>query len=351
MRYKEVVFSYTLKCDCLCAHCCLDCSPQRWEKIGYNLARNYIKELAKNNIRYIAFTGGEPLLFLKELYGLMGLANNFGIKSIIVTNAKWAKSENIANKRASNLAKLGLREIQISTDRFHLQCVPFENVINAIKAFKRFNVKVTILIARINKDSIADKLKNKLKKYGVRVIEQAIVPFSKRSYSLLKEYPFSTIKLSKMKEIGCRSTLSPTIASNQKMYICCSADFNFIKEFSPLILGDLKKNNLSKLIKEAQVNRIIDVLYLWGPKGLFNLIKKKIKNKKIKRKYNGYCDLCYTLLNNKNIIKIIKKTLKEKSVIYKIEAAKIFKKFDKEKNIKRNKWWKDEEFNKIKEIR
>jgi MoaA/NifB/PqqE/SkfB family radical SAM enzyme len=333
MRYFEISLSYTLKCNAYCAHCCVNAGPSQNKKISIGNAKKLISDAKRYGIKFIAFTGGEPTLFRKELLEIMKFSKANKIKNILVTNAWWAKTVKTSEAFVKQLKKAGVIEIQISTDVFHTAFIPFDNIINAIKAIKKYRIKPVVMFTRIKNDKETVELINKTKKFKIKIIEQPVVPFNGRSKNLPKTFLYR-LPLKKMRYVGCISVLSPTISPDLILYACCASDFSFIKD-SALFLGNLKKQSLYKLLKQNENNRILDILYLWGPKFIFDLVKRKrsflVKN--FPKEYYGYCDLCYRICKNKAIINFLKSELKKKEFIKKIEIAKLIK-YNKIKNMK-----------------
>jgi MoaA/NifB/PqqE/SkfB family radical SAM enzyme len=325
VKYYEISFSYTLKCNALCAHCCVNSTPQNNCKLDLEEAKRFILDAKKYGINFIAYTGGEVTLFKEELFKLFEFAKKNKIKNILVSNAIWATNEKKAEDFVKELKKRGVVEIQVSTDMFHTKFIPFNNVVNAIKAIKKLKIKPVIMLARIKGDTETKELKDKLKKFKIKIIEQPVVPFTGRSQNIPKKRLF-VLPLKDMKNIGCISVLSPTISPTKKVYACCASDFSFSDD-SSLFLGNLNKESFYQILKKQEKNKLIDAIYLWGPKFLYDLVKKG-KPKLVEdfpEEYYGYCDLCYRLAKNKKIVYFLKEKLKDKELQKKISIAKMVK--------------------------
>ncbi|MBU1120330.1 radical SAM protein, partial [Candidatus Micrarchaeota archaeon] len=64
-------FFYTYKCNALCRHCIYSCSIKRKEKMKPGTVSSQLKELSKAGIKKVFFSGGEPLLYQKEIISLL----------------------------------------------------------------------------------------------------------------------------------------------------------------------------------------------------------------------------------------------------------------------------------------
>lgn len=339
VQYYEISFSYTLKCNALCDHCCIASSPQKKQKLKVEDVKKYLRASKKYGVKYAAFTGGEVTLYVEELLDILSYSKKLGIMNILVTNAHWARGIQDANCFVGLLKERGVVEIQISTDMFHLKYIPFNNVIYAIEASRRNQIKPIVMLARVKNDRKTLALKKKLIELDVDIVEQPVVPFSGRSCKIHRKR-LHTISLLQMKHIGCISVLSPTISPSNKIYACCASDFSFSKK-SLLYLGDLKKISLYEVLRIQQNNKILDALYLWGPKYLFDLVRKQKPNlvEAFPKVYHRYCHLCYMLLKNFKIVKFLKREFNDPALLRRIEIAKMIKyQKIKEMRNKKNPW-------------
>ena len=324
-KYFEISFSLTSKCNAKCEHCCVDASPSRTELIKKNQLLKLIDEASRYGIKYIAFTGGEVSLCNDHLFYALKQCKRNGIKSIVVTNAHWADNITLAEKYLCILESLDVIEIQYSTDMFHLPHIKFDNVCNAINATKCTSIKPVVMLTRVKNDTITMELKNMLLKLGIEIVEQQVVPFSGRSMGIDKEVLYS-YNIDDMRQIGCISVLSPTICPESNLYACCASDFGQLKN-SNLHFSDLNNESLCSTLKRYENDPIIDSLYLWGPKYLYELIIKKEKNllKNFKKIYYGYCDLCYSIMRDKSIIECLSEIFEDDQLRKRIRIGKLVK--------------------------
>lgn len=332
-NYYEISLSYTLKCNALCDHCCVNAGPKNHIKMTFKNAKSYIEAAAVAGIKYIAYTGGEVTLFWSELIKLLQTAKDNGIRNIVVSNAHWATSPRTANSFAGKFQKYGVEEVQVSTDMFHQRFIPFQYVRNAIDAIHSNDMRPIVMLARMKWDDETERLLTQLKKLNVEIVQQPVVPFAGRSQLLPKDRLYS-MNVDNMKHHGCVSILSPTVSPSNKVYACCASDFSFA-DSSALCLGDLSSDTLDKVLLAHQDDRIIDVLYLWGPKYIYDLValEHPVLIQNIGEIYYGYCHLCYELMKRDEIVGFLRNKLKDPSIIKRIEIAK----FVKHEKIKKNK--------------
>ena len=136
---KMVTIIITRKCTISCPMCFFGCSPNREEVIPKELALKAIEEINQLHVKTLGITGGEPFLEFDLMKDLVEKADSYGMTPIVVTNAHWATSEEVALSKLNDLRKLGLSWIQISLDEQHQRFIPLERVSNVIKAAKKLN--------------------------------------------------------------------------------------------------------------------------------------------------------------------------------------------------------------------
>ncbi|MCD6472401.1 radical SAM protein [Candidatus Aerophobetes bacterium] len=105
----KVFFEITFRCNFRCKNCDIWKKP-KGDEINTIQTRDILKQLAKNNVLHVSFSGGEPFL-RKDLLDLIKLANNLGMKTSVNTNG-WF----INHKVAKEICHSGLDTIYISLD-------------------------------------------------------------------------------------------------------------------------------------------------------------------------------------------------------------------------------------------
>lgn len=130
-------------CNAGCWFCNFASSKDSF-RLGMDEYKEILEECKKDKIKYIRFTGGEPLLHT-DIDKFILLANEYGIKTSIITNGF------LLPQKIDDLADCGLDQIIISIDDLfekhdnNRKIVGlFEKTIIAIKKAKSRNIKVRI---------------------------------------------------------------------------------------------------------------------------------------------------------------------------------------------------------------
>src|SRR5262245_13009048 len=116
------VLLYTMNCNIDCAHCSVDSHRHRPERMTLDQARALVRGLCDvPDIKFIDITGGEPLLYPKEIKELAKLAKEQGKQVRVVSNGFWAASVERAEKVIREMRDAGVESIGISIDEWHLK--------------------------------------------------------------------------------------------------------------------------------------------------------------------------------------------------------------------------------------
>jgi len=106
-----VVWNCTRQCNLSCIHCYASADNHRSpNEMDTAAGKAFIRELVRFEVPVLLFSGGEPLL-RKDIFELMGLARNLGLRIGLSTNGTV-----ITPATASELKRLGMAEVGISLD-------------------------------------------------------------------------------------------------------------------------------------------------------------------------------------------------------------------------------------------
>lgn len=134
IQEREIAIMFSRTCNITCRHCGIESSPHNKSRMRLIDAKQYVLEASGvPGIRKITFTGGEPLLFQREHLELVRLASDAGLSTRIVTNGFWAKNKRRGLELLSRFKDAGLREINFSADKFHLEHMPARTLRNALE--------------------------------------------------------------------------------------------------------------------------------------------------------------------------------------------------------------------------
>ena len=121
---RTLVLHPTQQCNAACDHCATFSSPKTMTSLESGLVSAAIRQASDAGFTHIVFSGGEVTLTGKRLLDGIRLAVGLGLKTQMVTNGWWAKTEKAARRHATNFSEAGLTEINFSTGDQHARFVP-----------------------------------------------------------------------------------------------------------------------------------------------------------------------------------------------------------------------------------
>lgn len=131
-----LTFVTTFKCTASCKNCCFACSPNREERLSIEEMKSYVDQAINScqSIKVLVLTGGETFLIGRDLCEIIEHASLKKLATRIVTNGYWAKTYDFAYKKLEKLRSVGLKELNFSTGDDHQKFVPYQNIVNGIRA-------------------------------------------------------------------------------------------------------------------------------------------------------------------------------------------------------------------------
>jgi len=298
-----------------CPHCIVEAGPHRKEEMPLEDAINWILEAKKYKNGYIvglALTGGEPFQNLDKLSRISQTADELGFTVSAVTNSFWASSKERANKIIQKVS--GVRALGFSTDEYHQKAVPIEYVENAIWAAKMNLRLYNIGVCTDNReDPKFRKTINRLREIGeednIRVA--FTFPVGRGQTCDLSH------KTSSEPAEGCCTMAGSPITFPNGRVIACIGPVITLPPGHPLFLGNLKNESLNDILERAEMNTILHLIRVWGPKKLFLLLKEQHYDNLLPNNYveESICDCCYKLLSNNKIVDVLKDIIIDKKLI------------------------------------
>src|SRR5215467_5147235 len=112
---KQLSIMPTLRCTAACAHCGTHSSPKVRTKLDRSALFKAIEEAAEIKYAAVVFTGGEPLLEWDLTVAGIRHAAKLGLRTRIVSNGFWARTDDRAKSAICELMDAGLDELNLST--------------------------------------------------------------------------------------------------------------------------------------------------------------------------------------------------------------------------------------------
>jgi MoaA/NifB/PqqE/SkfB family radical SAM enzyme len=327
---KEIELDLTNYCPLNCDFCGINSTNNRGKSFflkKYQI-KNAILLAKKLECSTINFSGGEPL-FNPNIFYAIQLAHKAGLRTVLFSNAYYAKKFINTCRITGKLKKSGLDKLEIALDVDHLKKIPYANILNAIKAALQYKIELelnivdkkstknnnTIILNRLVKDLDAKIISNFFPSlthlflgkgigisYGFIKIDRFIIKITRINLRFAQRitFPDSEVDFRKVEDILFDVPCPvPAIAIRWDGSVIGCPEFAVLnkKRFE---IGHINHCNKINFTKYSTV-RILD--------NFFNCIKlyyylKESNNKKflklLNKKYINKCHFCSEVMDKIN---------------------------------------------------
>ena len=279
----------TARCNAACTHCSKSYGPLRTESLGVNEVLRIMDEAAEvADSEPLAFdlTGGEPFLDFDLLVDVVSHGSRLGAEVTCVTNAFWARSDEIARLKISRLKECGLTWLCVSVSRFHQEFVDLRRVRRALDAAMAFGIQTELKGAISRRDlepeGVLSKWKGVLK--ATRISVFPVLPYI-REGELLPEHEY-------YRELGLPYQRCPgdmvCVAFDGMARSCCTVGH----EDAFLVIGNTRRESVREIHSTLMRAAKQRILRERGPVEFARAAIKLGLGNKLRREYAGPCDLC-----------------------------------------------------------
>lgn len=288
MGYRQLTLQLTEACDIRCAHCCdahnrVDLDPVLAEKAIAGLAR-------LGRIDCICFTGGEPFLRYKTMLRLAAYAQARGLASGVVTNARWAKSAEVAMERLGALARLGLDVVVVSHDPYHAAFVPDECVQRVLDAAAELGLATQIYYSRGDAKRLRDIERDVSARFGLapeQVAIRDILPVGHAADLPPAPHALPYRELDKQ----CPIQDQYNVSYLGDVYPCCSAGTH-----EALAFGNIGRESVKAIVDRRLRSRLHEMLQRHDLGQIVLRLPPEVRDRIASRHYLSACHLCNTLM-------------------------------------------------------
>jgi hypothetical protein len=316
--FNALVLTSTENCNAACRHCAPSCAPVKSKPIDVNFFASIIRQASQNPYikRDVAFVGGEPTIYLKELTHLFKVSNECGVTPSITTNGWWGRDQNKRTQYMEAFRRGGLRRMELSVDVFHQEFVPMSAIIGILKDARKYEISI-IIRATINRvDNLSKALTGipiSLLK-GHLVASSPVIPIGRAAEVIADEHNYKTNQL-----LGaCHDALNFTVRYDGVATPCCVGT-----EFVPYLhLGNARQEPVALLVERFRSSFVLQNLVRLGPRYLVSILPDELRSKYENREFVGICHLCLSMFADDEIQQHFRKL--ESNVITNVVAEMAF---------------------------
>ncbi|HVY95275.1 MAG TPA: radical SAM protein [Bryobacteraceae bacterium] len=290
---RRIGFTVTKACPLRCAHCSVEASPQLGDttftpEFALHIAAQ-MGALSNISVRFVDFTGGEPVLAASFVKIVSEAAAKAGMTCGMVTSAHWAKTESSAATFIERFPNV--QNWDISTDLYHLPFVSLDTVEIAFRALRAYGRSVTMRIAHHDDLSFEEaQLIDRVHRFaGRRIGFQPIGPVG-RGRDLIT---LTAVEEAELDPSPCATT--GLLIDNDGAGAPCCAPISHESRNSPLFVGNAFRDSLCDMVSRWRVQPLIQTIRLWGFRPLERwLVEAGVTGTAFYRRRT--CDECVAML-------------------------------------------------------
>lgn len=304
LSFHALVLIPSDHCNIKCRHCAPECGPTLKSPWDLALLKKCISDACKipGLTKRVHFAGGEPFLYYEQMLEVCAHAHKAGFAHSIVTNGFWARKPARARLMFRELKSLGLCNVELSTDVFHQEHLPFSVVTDAIQVLKQNGTPIILRVNTTRRHTIDETLRQ-LRPQDLEDIEIAgspVVPMGRALYAIQPDEFY----LSPKGAFGCCDTaLNLTVRGDGNVYPCCAGS----EQNPSLSLGNIKEFPIDVLVQNAEMNLMIRRLVHSGPSAFFDVLRERGLAHKLKTEYTNICHACSELFADPEVIEAVRK--------------------------------------------
>jgi pyruvate-formate lyase-activating enzyme len=298
---SQIGLFLTFRCTIRCRHCMVRSGPHRTEEVDIDIAHGWLEQMAACGVKSIGFTGGEPFCCWNKLLDLAQAARRLGLTYTVITNGFWATSK---QKTRDMLTQLQPTDISVSTDIFHAEHIPLDNVERILEASQDLCIRCDISLAYDTKRleqtrSLVKSILTFAPREAIRI--SRIFPSGRGEQ--VADFGDKADKVRSVIETPCLFATVPYILPRGDVIACVGPIINLPRKHNPLFLGSLRQRSLEEIFDESQNNPILHGLRIWGPRFWHRLVEAHGPKSELPKSYytDCPCEGCMTLLKNSKI--------------------------------------------------
>jgi hypothetical protein len=232
---ERLAINFTLTCNISCAHCIVESSPHRKERLSLEEVDAALRFGQRHDKRHVTFSGGEVFLFPEQVCRAVARARELGYAVDVESNGFWARSEAIARAKLQPFVDAGIGGLSVSSDAYHVAFFPVDRTILAVRAARSFGLVTEIAFCPSNQPEVDAGIRAALDGAGEPYIVNELLDRGrgKDLYQLTMNRRIADLQ-------DCDS-LTTTVHATGDLYACCELDTSTdAMKKTPVFLGSLR---------------------------------------------------------------------------------------------------------------
>ncbi len=261
---------YSMRCPNRCDFCCHAVEDYGEAALGVAPTIALLEQArAVGEFSLVAFTGGEPFLFRRDLQRILEAVDLGDVGCRVVTSAYFATSPKRARQVLAPLVAAGVTQLSVSTDPSHQQFVPRERAEIALQAGLDLGLRVEVATVFLDRSLKLEDVVT-LPPDAHRVVRLA-APIGRGRHLDIgpKRYGLDDTRF---RPCGYRSRFDVTVFPDGEVYPCCSGGYN---QAAGLCYGNVHQDSFTDIVMRVRQDPLLRMVRRLGWRPLYALAEQK----------------------------------------------------------------------------
>jgi hypothetical protein len=293
--HQRLAINFTLTCNLSCAHCIVESSPQRKERLSTAEVRTALLAGRRDGKKHVTFSGGEVFLFPVEMCELIGYARDQGYVVDVETNAYWARNETIARRKLAPFVEAGISGMALSADAYHVRGFPVDRTIQAARTGREFGLLTEINFCPSDDAEVDTQIRTALSAAGEPFLENELLDRGRGKDLILLGHAQPVADLPE-----CDS-LTTTVHATGDVYACCELDISTdAMKRTPVFLGSIRERTEPAVMHRRE--RVVKSFYDPASPIYFRTIvaSHPLFADFAAARFQNICDFCMRVLSDRD---------------------------------------------------
>ncbi len=304
--HERLAINFTLTCNLSCAHCIVESSPHRKERLSSEEVIAALRAGAAQGKKHVTFSGGEVFLFPDEVCGLIAAARSLGFVVDVETNAYWARTPDIAIARLAPFVAAGISGMALSADAYHVERFPVQRTIQAARTGREMGLLTEINFCPSPDAKVDAEIVAALRAAGEPFLRNELLDRG-RGRDLVQ------IRVGhRVEDLPECDSLTTTVHATGDVYACCELDISTdAMKRTPVWLGSIRTTTPECEMSERE--RIVRGFYDPSSPIYFRAMVagNPLFADAARGRYTTICDFCMRTLNDSERVAELARILAE----------------------------------------
>lgn len=297
MRYNTLGIQVTNTCNMTCGHCITDSSPSARGDLTWPQIEAAVRSAAAH-VDGVCVTGGEPLLRRELTLRTIRLTRHLGLRSSMVTNGYWARSQPEAAAIFADLKEAGLQKAAVSFDRYHDRIVSERSLTVLLSAGAGTGIELQVQYCGDRRDEAFRTAERVAAHHGVRLMTAEVLPFGRGLGLVLPRQ----VDVEEVPDDPCGVAVRPVLTPEGELFTCCGPARG-ASEFSPLRLPSGTAADVGSALSAGASDPILNMIHVKGPRALLGKLSPGTKERVSARLLDAsICSLCRAITDDEEAV-------------------------------------------------